>query len=133
AEKQIQTAIKESLELSPTSQAVALHFAAMVHQLLRNPLKCRECAEELRSIGEEHGLSFWRASGTVMGGWAQVASGETEAGTARLRQGLRDWLATGSFTYHTYYLGLLAEVVWQHGEAEEAMSLVEEALTLVQQ
>jgi adenylate cyclase len=133
AEKQIEAAIRESLELSPTSQAVALHFAAMVHQLLRNPLQCRRCADELRALGDENGLSFWRASGTVMGGWAQVASGDTAEGTVRLRQGLRDWLATGSLTYHTYYLGLLAEVLWEQRQAEESMRILEEALSLVQQ
>jgi predicted ATPase len=133
AERQSNAAIGMSHELSPTSQAVALHFAAMLHQLRRDGPRTRACAEASGAIAAEHGFSFWRAGGAVMSGWALAAGGAAAEGLGRLRQGLADWHATGSVTYRTYYLGLLAEVLAEQGQAEEAGRLLDEALALVQQ
>src|SRR5262249_48561044 len=51
----------------------------------------------------------------------------------RLRQGLHDWQATGSRTYQTYYLGLLAELLIRNGRGDEARQTLDEALDLVHQ
>ena len=50
----------------------------------------------------------------------------------KVRQGLRDWTATESVTYQTYYLGLLAEVLEGMGRFAEGCRVVDEALHLVQ-
>jgi predicted ATPase len=131
AERQSAEAIEIGRDLSPTSQAVALHFAAMVHQLRRDIDHTRQCAEACAAIGREHGLSFWRASGAVLSGWAIAAAGQAEEGLARLRRGMKDWRATGSITYETYYLGLLAEVLTEQRQFDESQRLLDEALALV--
>ncbi|HMF15277.1 MAG TPA: protein kinase, partial [Gemmataceae bacterium] len=133
AERQSEAAIHASQGLSPTSQAVALHFAAMLHQLRGDWLRARERAEAEGSVAAEHGLLFWRAGSEVMTGWALAASGARDEGIELLRQGLRDWQATGSVTYQTYYLGLLAELLIQDGQAEEARRTLDEALDLARQ
>jgi len=69
----------------------------------------------------------------VMIGWSLVARGNVQAGIDRLRQGLLDWQATGSVTYRTYYLGLLAESLGRQGRIDEARQATEDALQLVQQ
>ena len=68
-----------------------------------------------------------------MSGWSQCASGSADAGISQLRQGLLDWAATGSVTYRTYYLGLLAEALGSSGHVEEARRVVDESLSLVEQ
>jgi predicted ATPase len=68
-----------------------------------------------------------------MTGWALAASGALDDGIKRLRQGLHDWQATGSGTYQTYYLGLLAELLIRDGRGEEARQTLDEALELVRQ
>src|SRR5262249_54045288 len=80
----------------------------------------------------EHGFSFWRAGGEVLGGWSLAATGAAPDGVVMLRQGLDDWAATGSVTYRTYYLGLLAEGLAGQGPAaaEGARGVLEEALAL---
>ncbi|MGL4552131.1 MAG: hypothetical protein ACRC33_13200, partial [Gemmataceae bacterium] len=113
----------------PNSQALALHFAAVVHQLRRDPARARACAEACAALSAEHGLSFWLAGSAVMSGWALAAGGDDE-GVGRLRQGLLDWQATGSGTYRTYYLGLLAEALAGRGRADEAGPFLDEALAL---
>jgi predicted ATPase len=119
--------------LSPNCQSVALHFAAMRHQLQRDAGQARRCAEASMAVAAEHGFSFWRAGGTVLSGWALAAGGAVEEGLDRLRQGTADWLATDSVTYLTYYLGLQAEVLVGRGRGDEALRVLGEALALVRQ
>jgi predicted ATPase len=133
AERQSEEAIEMSRGLSPNSQAVAWHFAAMVYQLSGNHAQALKCAEASATVSAEHGYAFWLAGGTIIGGWALAAGGDQRAGLARLRQGLRDWRATGSVTYMTYYLGLLAAALQHQSEVEQAAATVEEALALATQ
>jgi predicted ATPase len=130
AERQSAVSIQMSRGLSPTSQAVALHFAAMLHQLRRDSAQCRECAKACGAIAAEHGLLFWQAGSAVMSGWALAASGAVGEGINQLRQGIHDWRATDSRTYETYYLGLLAELLTRDGRGEEARRVLDEALDL---
>jgi predicted ATPase len=130
AEQQCDSAIAMSRDRSPTSQAVALHFAAMVHQLKQDPQRTLQCAQKASAIAVEHRLSFWLAGAAILAGWALAKSGSTAEGLARLRQGLADWRATGSVTYETYYLGLLAEVLAAQGQRDEAMQVLDDALKL---
>jgi predicted ATPase len=133
AERQSDEAIRMSQGLSPTSQAVALHFAAMLHQVRRDDKRVRECAQASGAVAAEHGLLFWLAGSSLMDGWALATAGAADEGTSRLRQGLRDWQATGSGTYQTYFLGLLADVLHHQGHSEDARRVLEEALTLARQ
>jgi predicted ATPase len=132
ARRQSEEAIAMSQGLSPTSQSVALHFAAMVFQLSRDERRARECAEASAAISHEHGFRFWLAGGTIIGGWALAAGGDASAGLGRLQHGLGDWKATGSITYVTYYLALLADALWRQGYHEQAEQTVDEALRLAE-
>jgi predicted ATPase len=126
-------AVQMSRECSPSSRALAYHFAAMVHQLRRDSEQTRHAAEACAAIANEHGLSFWQASSAVFCGWSQAAKGEIATGIAAMRQGLLDWQATGSVTYRTYYLGILAETLSQQSSASESLGLLDEALLLAEQ
>jgi predicted ATPase len=133
AERQSEEAIRMSRGLSPTSQAVALHFAAMLHQLRRDAPRVLACAEESTSIAVEHGFSFWLAGGNVLCGWALAVNGAADEGVELLQRGLRDWMATDSVTYQTYFLGLLGEVLHGLRRTDEGLLVIEEALALVEQ
>jgi predicted ATPase len=133
AERQSAAAIQMSRELAPVNQCVALHFAAMLQQMRRDGPRTRAHAEASGTIAAEHGFSFWLAGAAVLGGWAVAAAGAADEGIRRLRQGLLDWQATGSVTYRTYYLGLLAEVLGEQGEVVQSQGVLEEALALAQQ
>jgi len=130
AAQQSDEAIAMSWELSPSSQSVALHFAAMVRQLLGDPATARQRAEASCAIAAEHGFSFWMAGGNVLAGWAQATSGDAEEGRRRLEQGLAEWAATGSVTYQTYYLALHAGVLGRIGQVGPARRVLGEALAL---
>lgn len=133
AQRQCDVNVRSSRELSPSSQAVALHFAAMLHQLRRDGRRAREFAQASAAVAGEHGFSFWSAGANVLGGWALAADGHTDEGTEQLRRGLAEWQATDSVTYMTYYMGLLAEVLGGQGQTRHALRLLEEALALARQ
>jgi predicted ATPase len=123
-------AVRLSHELAqPSTQALALHFAAMLRQLRREPGPTRMLAELSGAIAADQGFSFWHAGGAVLRGWATAAAGDP-AGVGLVREGLAAWQATGSLTYQTYYLALLAEVLRNHGQVEEASRLLDEALVI---
>jgi predicted ATPase/predicted Ser/Thr protein kinase len=138
ARRESEEAIAMSRELSPMSQVVAFHFAAMVYQLCRLPVETARCANASAALSTEHGFPFWLAGAEIIGGWAQVAQGNVARaaaaqGLARLRAGLADWEATGSVTYRTYFDALLADALMQLGQPAEARRVIDQSLQLVQE
>ena len=113
----------------PSSLALALHFAAILSQLRGDAAETRKYAEQCIALAVEEGFSFWYAGSTVLHGWALATDGEgDDAGIDEIRRGVSDWLATGSRTYHTYYLGLLADALLTRGKVEEALAVVDDAI-----
>jgi predicted ATPase len=68
-----------------------------------------------------------------MHGWALAEQGGWTSGIAQLRQGLTDFAATGSGTYRTYYLALLAEALGRDGQFEEGLAVLAKALALARE
>jgi len=130
------TASARAIELSrrisqPSSLNLSLHFAAMLHQLRGDAAAAQASAEASIELAAEEGFSFWLAGGTVLRGWALAAQGRADEGIAEIRRGLRDWLATGSRTYHSYYLGLLASALMARGDGAaiaEAIATLDKAM-----
>src|SRR5262249_23762506 len=116
--------------LQPSSQALALHFAAMLRQLRREGREALVLAELALAIASEQGFSFWQAGGTILRGRGLAEGGPPAEGVALVRKGLAAWDATGSVTYRTHYLALLAEALEAGGSAEAALAAVDEALEL---
>jgi tetratricopeptide (TPR) repeat protein/predicted Ser/Thr protein kinase len=116
----------------PSTLALALHFAAMLHQFRGDLAAVRDCAPEALAISVEHRFAFWQAGATVMLGWAAAAAGEGE-GTRLLRQGIDAWRATGSETYWAYSLTLLAGACHRLGQTDEALAVLDEAEQVVDQ
>jgi predicted ATPase len=101
----------------------------MLRQFRREPRAVQVLAELETAIASDHGLSFWHAGGTVFTGWAAAVAGDRTALDV-LRAGLGAWADTGSVTYQTYYIALLAEALARHGMVNEARRQVDEALGL---
>jgi predicted ATPase len=132
ARRHSQDAVALGRELAqPSTLALALHFAAMLGQYRREVPAVRDSAEATLAIATEHGLSFWRACGQIMRGWALAEEGAHASGIAQLRQGLAAWKAAGSETYRTYFLALLAEALGKEGQIGEGLDVLAEALVLM--
>jgi predicted ATPase len=113
----------------PSSLAVALHFSAMLSQLRGDAAATEAVAAEAVALAAEEGFSFWLAGGRVLRGWARAArGGPGGVGVREILEGLDAWRDTGSRTYLTYYLGLLADAMLRDGRPAEARQRLAEAL-----
>jgi predicted ATPase len=127
-------AIELARELQqPLSLALALQFAAMMHQCRGAPADAEATASEALELSTSEGYSFWRAGSAIVRGWARAAQGKDESAVNEIRDGLDAWLATGSRTYHEYFLGLLADALLEMGCECDAKRIVDEALKTVEE
>jgi predicted ATPase len=116
----------------PWTLAMALYFAAVVHQHRREVQAVLEHSEVLRALATEHDFQFWVPGSLAFRGWALAEQGAWTGGVAQLRQGLAGWLAAGTGTYRTYYLALLAKALGRGGQIEEGLGVLAEALVLAE-
>jgi predicted ATPase len=115
----------------PFSLGFALSFAAVFHQLRREGYAVQECAEVAISLAVEQGFPIWRAMSSIPRGWALVQQGQAQEGIEQMHQGLRAHHATGAEIGRPYWLALLAEAHGSIGEPEAGLTVLMEALTLV--
>ncbi|MBI3801356.1 MAG: AAA family ATPase [Deltaproteobacteria bacterium] len=115
----------------PQSLAFALYAAEVLHHFRRENERVQERAEAEVALAGEQGLPLWLAWGTMFRGWALAEQGEKEAGLVQLRQGFAAFRATGSGLLIPYCLCLLAETYGRVGQLEEGLSVLTEALAVV--
>jgi predicted ATPase len=113
------------------SLGFALSFAAVFHQFRREMPAAQEYAESAISLATEPGFPIWIASGTILRGWTLAQQGQAEEGTEQMHQGLRALRATGAEILRPLFLSLLAEVHGTMEQPEAGLTVLVEALTLV--
>ena len=69
----------------PESLCFALTHLAVVHRVLGRPAPVGRLAKEIAALSARHGLPLWQAVAAMLGGWAQVMSGQPEQGLALLK------------------------------------------------
>jgi predicted ATPase len=120
-------------ELShPFSLAYALDFAALLHRLRREEQAAQERAEAAMTLSTKQGFPLWLAIGMILRGGTLAEQGQGVEGMAQMREGLAVFQATGAAVGRPYFLTVLAEVYGRGGQAEERLSIVDEALAAVQ-
>jgi DNA-binding NtrC family response regulator/predicted ATPase len=112
----------------PFSLAVAHNFAAMLHQLRREPALAREPAEAAMTLSAEHGFAMFHAFGMIFGGWALVGQGRVADGLTLMQEGIAAHRATGAELLRPYLLSLLAEAHGRAGQPSEGFAALAEAL-----
>jgi tetratricopeptide (TPR) repeat protein len=112
------------------SLAHVLSDAACFLALWRGDL---DLAERYTALLRKHtglqALDVWRTYGDCFEGEIRVRRGDVAAGLALLRGGIAQLQGAGFVCYHTAFLGVLAEALSGDGQASEALSVVDEALT----
>jgi class 3 adenylate cyclase/predicted ATPase len=117
----------------PYTLALALNFAAWLHQFRREAQDARAAAEAAIALADEQGFPNWFAMAKSIQGWAVAAQGQQAEGLTQMRQGLAAWQATESEVWRPNMLGRMTEACAETGQVDEALGLVIEALKLVQQ
>jgi predicted ATPase len=115
----------------PLSVSFALSLSAGFHQLRCEGHTAQEYAEAAIRLTTEQGFPHWRAYSAILRGWALAQQGQAQEGIEQIHLGLTTYRATGAEIWRPYLLALLAEVHGTLGEPEEGLTLLTEALTLV--
>src|SRR5262245_46508606 len=114
----------------PSSLALALYFGGMLRQYRREAVAARACADATIAVADEHGFAFWRGAGLMLRGWAMAEMEPGGQGADQFREVLAKFASTGSLTYRTYHLALLAEALGRARRETEADETLTEALAL---
>jgi predicted ATPase len=109
----------------------ALRSVIVVHQFRSERQAVQEWAEKLIALSNEQGFAYWLAWGTIFRGWALAKQEEGEEEIAQIRQGLAAHRATEAELAQPYFLALLAEAYGRIGKAEEGLTVLAEALDVV--
>jgi predicted ATPase len=115
----------------PQSVAFALYVAGVLRHFRREGHAAQERAEAEIALSSEQGFPLWLAWGTMLRGCALAEQGMGEEGIAQIRHGLAAFRDTGSGLLLPYCLALLAEAHGKAGQAEEGLTVLTEALAVV--
>ena len=129
--KRIQEGLTLARALSePNGLAHALCFAAVLHQLRREERMAQEHAEAAIAVSREHGLAMYPALATVIRGWSLFEQQQQDGAIEQMREGIEALQATGTEFVRPHFLGLLAEALGKARQHEEALRMLDDALSL---
>jgi predicted ATPase len=126
-------AIAEALRMGHLpSLALSLTYGARLHSLVGGNGALDGCTDQLGALAAEQGFPHWRALGAIYRGWAEVYSGNTAEGISLLSSGSSAYRSTGAEAWVPYHIALLAGACEIVGQVEEALTLLDEALQIVE-
>jgi adenylate cyclase len=124
-----QSAIRLTEEIAhPFSQALALCFAAVLEQMIREPAAARSHAECSAQLAAEHGFELVGAWSRCILGWASATQGEHAGCIANIRDGLQAAKDTGTSQFRPYFFGVLADACLCAGRVAEGLAAVRSGL-----
>jgi predicted ATPase len=116
----------------PPSLAASLTNGTRLLSLVGGDAALDEWADELAALATEQGFPYWVALGTIYRGWSKVKNGHVAEGISLLRSGSAAYRATGTETWMPHFIALLASACEIAGEIEEAVTLLDDALQIVE-
>jgi class 3 adenylate cyclase/predicted ATPase len=125
-------AIAEARRLAhPPSLAGGLAAASRLLSLVGDDEALEERTDQLVAVTTEQGFPFWRAVGTIWRGCVKVKKGDVAEGISLLRSGSTSYRATGADAWTPYHIALLAAAYEIAGQLEDALTLLDDALQIV--
>jgi predicted ATPase len=115
----------------PISLATSMAMRSRLLSLVGDDMALGEQADQLVSLAIEQGFRQWHAQGTIYRGWVQARNGVVAEGMPLLRGGIVAFRASGTEVWLPHFLALHASACDLAGEAEEGLSLLDEATQIV--
>jgi predicted ATPase len=129
---QSKAAVAEAQRLAqPRTLAMSLSSGSRLLSIIGDNAVLGEWADELVAVAAEQGFPLWRALGILFRGWITVKDGNLTEGISLLRHGSAGYRATGAEQWMPHYTSLLASAYEMAGQVEEALSLLDDALQIV--
>src|SRR5262249_6303493 len=88
--------------------------------------------DQLLAVATEQGFPLWLAQGTVYRGYAKAKNGDVAEWSSLLRSGSAAYRATGTEAWMPHYIALLARASEISEQIEESLTLLDEALQIVE-
>ena len=129
----INAAIAEARRLAhPPTLAMCFGYGIRLLSLDANNVGFREWVDQLNAMAAEQGFPMWRAEATIYRGWAKVQAGDKPEGISLLRSGSAAYRATGAEIWRPHHIALLARAYAIAGQIEEAVTLVDDAVEILE-
>jgi DNA-binding SARP family transcriptional activator/tetratricopeptide (TPR) repeat protein len=90
----------------PYSQAVALAYGSITHQLRHDLPELRSTVDELRRLCDQYDFAYYREWALILDGWSR----EGASGADLVRRGIGNLKSVGAFARMPYWLSLLADL-----------------------
>ncbi len=107
------------------SRCYALAVSATTYQTLSDVERTLSVAKAAKEICAETEFDYWSAWCSFLIGWARAMQGETGAGAAEIRAGVKAYLDSGSAQMRLYAETLLADVYLKAGEVDEGLAVID--------
>ena len=122
-------ACREAIRLAraiddPYSQAVALAYAAITHQMRHDLPELRNTVDELRQLCDRHDFAYYREWALILDGWSRPGP----SGTDLARRGISNLKSEGAFVRMPYWLSLLADLSARDNQPGAARATLDAAL-----
>jgi class 3 adenylate cyclase/predicted ATPase len=116
----------------PPSLAGGLAIGVRLLSLVGDDAALDEWVNQLVAVATEQGFPHWRAQGAIYRGWVKVKNGDVTEGMTLLRSGSTAYRASGAELFVPHYFALLAAACEIAGQAEEGLTLLDDALQIVE-
>ena len=108
----------------PYSQALALAYAAMTHQMRHDLPELRNVIGDLRQLCDRYDFAYYCEWALILDGWSR----EGASGADLVRRGIGNLKSAGAFARMPYWLSLLADLSAQDGQPGDARATLDAAL-----
>jgi predicted ATPase len=116
----------------PPSLAASLSIAARLLSLMGDNGVHGDWVDQLVAVTTEQGFAQWRSNAAIFRGWVTVKNGDLTEGMSLLRNGSSALRATRTEAGTPHNIALLAQACEIAGEIEEALTLLDDALQIVE-
>ncbi|TWU46790.1 protein kinase domain-containing protein [Rubripirellula reticaptiva] len=121
-------AIAEGQQLKhPTAYILPVGFSQWLHQFRNDVDRTEQTCDLSDQLGEKYGFPFWNAWTLAIRGWVQDARGDSLAATTTMREGIRQWRASGNAAGCHYLFALLAQAWINACDTDRAAEALNEA------
>jgi DNA-binding SARP family transcriptional activator/tetratricopeptide (TPR) repeat protein len=108
----------------PYSQALALAYGGITHQMRRDLTELRNMVDELRRLCDRYDFAYYREWALILDGWSL----EGGSGADLVRRGIGNLKSAGAFARMPYWLSLLADLSARDGRPGAARATLDAAL-----
>jgi DNA-binding SARP family transcriptional activator/tetratricopeptide (TPR) repeat protein len=128
-EEEALAACREAITLAraidhPYSQALALGYACITHQMRRDRPELRNAVDELRQLCDRYGFAYYREWALIADGWCR----EDASGIDLVRRGIGNLRSQRAFARMPYWLTLLAGLSARENQPGAARATLDAAL-----